>query len=166
MTVSCMVVAWRYPNPTSPTYTYALLALKSLGLPLHGTVELHLTYDEEIGGNCGVPWLLENKISQPDYALSAGFSYGVITHHNGCLHLEITLEGRSAHAAVPDTGIDALEAANGVLNALYRHRVSLRDRHSQVLGIDSPSLVVGLIKGGINTNVVPDRVMSTLWTGA
>jgi acetylornithine deacetylase/succinyl-diaminopimelate desuccinylase-like protein len=31
------------------TYAYALAALKSLGRPLAGTVELHLTYDEEAG---------------------------------------------------------------------------------------------------------------------
>jgi succinyl-diaminopimelate desuccinylase len=35
------------------TYAYALLALRSLAWPLAGTVELHLTYDEEAGGRSG-----------------------------------------------------------------------------------------------------------------
>jgi acetylornithine deacetylase/succinyl-diaminopimelate desuccinylase-like protein len=140
------------------TYAYALLALKSLGRPLAGTVELHLTYDEEAGGAIGPKWLLEQGLSRPDFALSAGFSHGIVTAHNGCLHLEALITGKSAHAARPETGHDALEAATRVLNALYEHRKGLAGIRSTVEGIGSPTLVVGLIKGGINTNVVPDAV--------
>jgi succinyl-diaminopimelate desuccinylase len=140
------------------TYAYALLALKSLARPLAGTVELHLTYDEEAGGAIGPKWLLDQGITAPDYAISAGFSYAIVTAHNGCLHLEVVIRGRSAHAARPETGHDALEAATRVLNALYAHRTHLSDVRSVVAGIASPTLVVGLIRGGINTNVVPDAV--------
>jgi succinyl-diaminopimelate desuccinylase len=140
------------------TYAYALLALKSLGRPLAGTVELHLTYDEEAGGAIGPKWLLEQGLSRPDFALSAGFSYGIVTAHNGCLHLEALITGKSAHAARPETGHDALEAATWVLKALYEHRKGLAEIRSTVEGIGSPTLVVGLIRGGINTNVVPDAV--------
>ncbi len=140
------------------TYTYALLALEKLGQPLKGSIELHLTYDEEVGGGIGPEWILAQGLSKPDYAFSAGFSYAITTAHNGCLHLEVTVNGKSAHAARPDTGHDALEAANRILTALYTYRDTLGGIHSKVEGITTPSLVVGLIKGGINTNVVPDRV--------
>lgn len=139
------------------TYAYALLALEKSGLD-RGTVELHLTYDEEAGGEIGPKWLLDEGISKPDYAIGAGFSYGVVTAHNGCLHLEVEVNGKSAHAALPSTGIDALEAATGVLNALYALRRTYAETVSAVPGIGSPQLTVGLIKGGINTNVVPDRI--------
>ena len=140
------------------TYTFALLALAAAGAPLAGTVELHLTYDEEAGGEIGPKWLLEEGISRPDYAIGAGFSYAVVNAHNGCLHLEVLVRGRSAHAAMPFTGIDALEAANHLLGALYTWRRGLAARVSAIPGIGSPQLTVGLIRGGINTNVVPDRV--------
>jgi len=140
------------------TYAFALKALIAAGSDLKGTVELHLTYDEEAGGEIGPKWLLDEGISKPDFAIGAGFSYGVVTAHNGCLHLEVEVNGKSAHAALPSTGIDALEAATGVLNALYAHRKSFAGTVSAVPGIGSPQLTVGLIKGGINTNVVPDRV--------
>jgi len=140
------------------TYAFALKALIETGAVLNGTVELHLTYDEEAGGAIGPKWLIDEGISKPDYAISAGFSYGVITAHNGCLHLSVDVRGRSAHAAKPDTGHDALEAANKVLTALYDHRSRLSEQVSAVEGIGSPQLNVGLIEGGINTNVVPDRV--------
>ena len=147
------------------TYTYALLALTALherrqaqGGGLTGSVELHFTYDEETGGDVGPRWLIEQGLTHPDYALSAGFSYAVTTAHNGCLHLEVTVRGRQGHAAMPESGIDALAAATRILNALYASRDALKSHRSHVSGITHPTLNVGLISGGINTNVVPDRV--------
>ena len=140
------------------TYTYALLALQASGAALKGTIELHLTYDEEAGGIIGPKWLLDQGISKPDYALSAGFSYGVVTAHNGVIHLDVTVRGKQAHAAMPHTGVDALEAANRVLSALYTYRKGFKAIQSQTAGISNPALTVGLIRGGINTNVVPDLV--------
>ncbi|MBW4022074.1 MAG: ArgE/DapE family deacylase [Proteobacteria bacterium] len=140
------------------TYAFALRALQAAAFPLAGTVELHLTYDEEIGGLIGPGWLLEQGISKPDYAISAGFAYGVTIAHNGCLHLEVTVRGRSAHAARPETGADALAAATAILTALYAFRETLAGRVSAVPGIGHANLNVGLIAGGINTNVVPDKV--------
>ena len=144
------------------TYAFALLALKASPSGLNGTIELHLTYDEETGGDLGPKWLLDEKITKPDYAISAGFSYAVITAHNGVLHLEITVKGRQAHAAMPETGDDALEAANAVLTALYAERKKIGKKKSKSPGIGSPKLNVGLISGGINTNVVPDRIVMRL----
>ena len=141
------------------TYAFAMRALKQAavsGTPLNGSVELHLTYDEETGGMTGPGWILSKGLSRPDFVLSAAFSHHVVVAHNGCLHLEVTLRGKSAHAARPDTGHDAIEAAATLLPALYRHRDALADRPSQTPGITHPTLVVGLIEGGINTNVVAD----------
>jgi succinyl-diaminopimelate desuccinylase len=140
------------------TYTFALRALMNSGLALDGVIELHLTYDEEFGGLLGPAWLLAEGITKPDLALGPGFSYAVITAHNGCLQLAVTITGRSAHAAMPETGVDAIRAANVVMNAIYADSERLSKIHSIVPGIDSPTLNIGLIEGGINTNVVPDRV--------
>jgi acetylornithine deacetylase/succinyl-diaminopimelate desuccinylase-like protein len=143
------------------TYAFALKALQALaasGTPLRGSVELHFTYDEETGGDIGPRWLLEQGLSKPDYAIGAGFSYAVTTAHNGCLHLEVTLRGRQGHAAMPETGVDALAAATRILAKLYASREALNTRRSRVPGITHPTLNVGLIQGGINTNVVPDKV--------
>ena len=143
------------------TYTWALLALIELekqGLPLDGVVELHFTYDEEVGGNVGPKRLVAERLSTPALAICAGFSYAVTSAHNGCLHLEVVVNGKSGHAAMPQTGVDALEASTDLLNALYAHRDELAQHHSKLRGIETPTLNIGLIQGGINTNVVPDRV--------
>jgi succinyl-diaminopimelate desuccinylase len=140
------------------TYAFALKALEDSGVALQGSVELHFTYDEEAGGLIGPGWLLERELTRPDFVISAGFAYNVVVAHNGCLHLEVRLEGRSAHAARPDTGVDALEAATQLLSSLYALRRTYSSIRSNVPGIEHPTLVVGLIQGGINTNVVPDVV--------
>jgi acetylornithine deacetylase/succinyl-diaminopimelate desuccinylase-like protein len=143
------------------TYTWALLALRAAaadGAKLGATIELHFTHDEEAGGEIGPEWLLDQGLTKPDFVIAAGFAYAITNAHNGCLHLEVTVTGKQAHAAMPDTGVDALEAANRILSVLYESRPALARTRSKVAGIASPTLNVGLIKGGINTNVVPDRV--------
>ncbi len=143
------------------TFTFALDALRHAageGAKLNGTVELHFTYDEEFGGLAGPQWLYEKKLTRPDYAIGPGFAYSVVTAHNGCLQLEVTVHGKAAHGAMPETGNDALQAAVAMLNALYAAAAGYRQVTSRVKGITHPTLNVGLIAGGINTNVVPDKV--------
>ena len=144
------------------TYTFALRALESLGLPLNGQLELHFTYDEEFGGELGPGWLLREGLTKPDFLIAAGFSYQVVVAHNGCLQMEVTLHGTASHAAFPETGVDALQAATKLLTALYAHNEVLKGRRSAITGITHPYLNVGRIEGGSNTNVVPGKVVLKL----
>jgi succinyl-diaminopimelate desuccinylase len=144
------------------TYTFALRALESLQAKLAGAVELHFTYDEEFGGELGPGWLLREGITKPDLLIAAGFSHEVVTAHNGCLQMEVTVHGRMAHAAVPQTGIDALQGAVRILEALYALNDEYKRVTSDVAGITHPYLNVGRIEGGTNTNVVPGKVVFKL----
>lgn len=141
------------------TYAFALLALEKSGLSLDGCIELHFTYDEEAGGLIGPKWLVDQKLTKADFAISAGFSYAITVAHNGCLHLEVVVRGKQAHAAMPATGTDALEASVPILAAIYRERERLATIVSKEKGIGSAQINVGLISGGINTNVVPDKIV-------
>lgn len=141
------------------TYIFATRALEALGVPLKGGVELHFTYDEEFGGLLGPGWLLEQGLTKPDMVIAAGFSYNIVTAHNACLQLEITVHGKSGHGAMPETGVDALQAATRILNAIYGQLPELKKIKSTVPGIDSPTMLVGRIDGGTNTNVVPGKVV-------
>ena len=144
------------------TFTFATRALESLGLPLKGGVELHFTYDEEFGGEMGPGWLLAKGLTQPDLMIAAGFSYQVVTAHNGCLQMEVTVQGEMAHAAIPDSGTDALQGAVHILQALHALNADYKNVSSKVEGITHPYLNVGLIEGGTNTNVVPGKVVFKL----
>ena len=64
------------------SFTFAVRALEAVAAPRHGAVELHFTYDEEFGGlltglaaATGPDW--------PDLLIAAGFSYAVVSAHNG-----------------------------------------------------------------------------------
>ncbi len=140
------------------SYTFAVRALEAVAKPAKGSVELLFTYDEEFGGEVGPAWLLKHKIIRPDLMIAAGFSYQVITAHNGCLQMEVTVHGKMAHAAIPDSGVDAIQAAVLILNQLYAQNALYKSVTSQVEGITHPYLNVGMIEGGTNTNVVPGRV--------
>jgi succinyl-diaminopimelate desuccinylase len=144
------------------TFTFAVRALESLGVPLKGGVELHFTYDEEFGGEMGPGWLLKNKLTQPDLMIAAGFSYQVVTAHNGCLQMEVTVQGDMAHAAIPDSGTDALQGAVHILQALYALNAEYKKTTSKVEGITHPYLNIGQISGGTNTNVLPGKVVFKL----
>ena len=140
------------------TFAFAVRALEAVAKPTRGSVELLFTYDEEFGGEVGPAWLLRHHIIKPDLMIAAGFSYQVITAHNGCLQIEVTVHGKMAHAAIPDSGIDALQAANKILTALYAQNALYKQITSKVEGITHPYLNIGTIEGGTNTNVIPGRV--------
>jgi acetylornithine deacetylase/succinyl-diaminopimelate desuccinylase-like protein len=144
------------------TYAFALRALDSLEASLAGSVELHFTYDEEFGGELGPGWLLAHGLTRPDFVIAAGFSHEVVIAHNGALQLEVTVQGRMAHAAFPDTGVDALSAATTILAALYAENERNAGLRSAVPGITHPWLNVGWIEGGTHTNVVPGKVVLRL----
>jgi acetylornithine deacetylase/succinyl-diaminopimelate desuccinylase-like protein len=144
------------------TFSFAVRALEALGARLRGGVELHFTYDEEFGGELGPGWLLKNGLTRPDLMIAAGFSYQVVVAHNGCLQMEVTVHGQMSHAAIPDSGTDALQGATHILNALYALNRDYKAVRSKVQGIDHPYLNVGLIAGGTNTNVVPGKVVLKL----
>ena len=148
------------------TYTFATRALEAVasagGAPLKGGVELHFTYDEEFGGELGPGWLLGKGLTKPDLMIAAGFSYQVVVAHNGCLQMEVMVLGDMSHAAIPDSGTDALQGANHILNALYALNADYLKIRSRVEGITHPYLNVGLISGGTNTNVIPGKVVLKL----
>jgi succinyl-diaminopimelate desuccinylase len=144
------------------TFTFALRALEALAKPTQGGVELHFTYDEEFGGELGPGWLLEQGITKPDLMLAAGFSYQVVVAHNGCLQMEVTVQGEMSHAAIPDSSIDALQGSNHIMSALYALNAEYKKISSKVEGITHPYLNIGMIQGGTNTNVVPGKVVFKL----
>ena len=144
------------------TFTFALRALEAVAKPSKGAIELHFTYDEEFGGEVGPDWLLSEGITKPDLMIAAGFSYQVVVAHNGCLQMEVTVQGEMSHAAIPDSSCDALQGAVHIMQALYALNADYKKITSQVEGITHPYLNIGQIEGGTNTNVVPGKVIFKL----
>ena len=47
--------------------------------------------------------LLESGLTKPDYAICAGLSYGVVTAHNGCLHLDVEVRAVGTELGLPES---------------------------------------------------------------
>lgn len=135
-------------------YVFAIEALgqeAAAGAALAGTVELHVTADEETGGFLGPAFLLGHGLTRPDAVIASGTSYQVIVGQQGVLHLEVILRGRQAHASRPEDGVDALAAAVPLLAAVV-----------DAARTASYPMTVSMIEGGRGVNLVADRLRFTI----
>lgn len=135
-------------------YLFALLALVDSGDGLSGTLEVHVTFDGESGGDLGAAWLIETMDPKPDFAIASGLTHALVTSACGYMRLEVALKGRGAPASAPETGADSIEAAGRILSALYDLRRSYGSEKSATPGIDHPILVVTGISGGESPQTV------------
>ena len=89
-------------------------------------------------------WLLRQGLTRPDLLIAAGFSYQVVTAHNGCLQLEVTVHGKAAHAAMPETGHDALGGA-------VKYSVGVQPT-GPALGVDGNGVLTASFPAGADAN--------------
>src|SRR5258706_10424367 len=80
----------------------------------------------------------------------------VVTAHKGSLWLQLETRGKSAHGARPEVGRNAVHAMARVVDLLEtEYAARLRRRRHKLLGCATVS--VGVINGGTQPNIVPDR---------
>jgi len=143
----------------------AVEAVKNQKLPWDLT--LMITTDEETNQRAQVEYLLNQKIDQVKDAvfLFLDSTFGYITVGGlGHLSIKITVHGKSVHSGIAHTGVNAIEKAVPILNALMELKKKVKSRFSQIpvnpdLGIKTmqAKLNVDVIKGGTKVNIVPDR---------
>ena len=121
----------------------------------HGEILVVFTVAEE-GGLNGAKNIDPEKIrADIGYALDGSGIPGVITTMApGQNHLELIVHGKTAHAGLePEAGINAIVLAGKALARVPQGRIDFETTCN-----------VGLIKGGVATNIVPDRAEITLET--
>jgi acetylornithine deacetylase/succinyl-diaminopimelate desuccinylase-like protein len=80
----------------------------------------------------------------------------VVYTHKGTAWFEIETHGKSVHASLPETGINAIDRMTDTLKIL-------RERFTEICPVQAdpvlgkPTLSTGRIRGGAKINVVPDR---------
>jgi len=137
-------------------------AIKEMGLKLKGDLILSSTVDDEIGAWPGMGYLLEkgfrqNGFPRPDYHV-AGEPTGL--ELLGCLArgrlwYEYVLKGVSAHGGNPKAGVNAIEKAIALANAVKAYPI-----HTDPL-MGSDTINIGILQGGSAINVVPSRCKIT-----
>jgi acetylornithine deacetylase/succinyl-diaminopimelate desuccinylase family protein len=85
----------------------------------------------------------------------------VVTAHKGSLWLELETRGKAAHGATPQLGRNAVREMARVVEALEAdYAARLRRRRHPLLG--TATVNVGMISGGAQPNIVPDRCAITI----
>lgn len=137
----------------------AAKVLASAKIHLKGDLVLVFTADEEVGG-LGARELA----ARPDFApaqavvISEPSSNDIYVAEKGQLWLEITTYGKAAHGSMPHLGQNAIMMMVALLSKLQQLGVPYEEH--PLLGSFTRS--VGTIRGGLRTNVVPDRCVITL----
>jgi len=140
--------------------------LKELHVPAPPML-ITVTIDEEIGGEAGVGYLVnKGKITGEFFLTADGPAEFIVAYHNGIYRFNLVTEGKAAHASMPFKGVSAIEDASRVVLGLQEYQRELLKRRSKYAA--SPDLVeqgfktlypsanIGVIRGGVKVNVVPD----------
>lgn len=131
---------------------HTLIELKQAGITPHCDVLLAAVIDEEYSYR-GVVRLCEGL--QADAAIVAEpTELRAVIASKGVLRWAIEVQGKAAHSAKPHLGINAIQHMRRVLEALEQDDARLAQRSHPLVG--QPTCNVGVIRGGVQVNFVPD----------
>lgn len=135
----------------------AAKALSESGVELGGNLVINPVSDEEVGGFKGAKHVLDSGEIHPDHVVVGEITTNRIAiAEKGIVWFKITTEGRTAHASTPWDGINAINKMINLLNMMDEKVVSQIKQRKHPL-TPPPSLNIGLITGGVKTNVVADK---------
>jgi len=121
------------------------------GGPKRGEVVFTFVGDEENLGPNGLALLRKESRIKPDTLVVAAQTRNrLVLEERGVMWVRITARGKAAHAGAPRNGDSAILRMMKIIDALGR----IETKRSRT-GHES-TLSVGKIRGGENTNVVPD----------
>jgi len=149
------------------SFVHAYRALDAVGVDLAGDLTLQTTIEEEDGGVGGVLSALERGY-QPDAAIITEPYHvpNIAIASAGVMFFKITVPGRTAHAARGYLGVNAIEKAMTVIDALDELDQERKDRISfePAVRLDEnargheTNINVGVIDGGDWPAIVPGKV--------
>ncbi len=126
-------------------------------------VTLVVTAGEEIGCE-GAKYLADHKLLDRAGAIiiaepTANYPY---IGHKGVCWVEIETKGKTAHGSMPEQGENAILKMGQVIDKLahFDFKQHVGCDHHRVMG--KPTMNIGTIHGGLNTNSVPDSVKMTV----
>ena len=111
------------------------------------------TADEETGSSLGLLPLLDKKILKPDAALVLDAdNFEIIVTQKGLMHLKLKIQGKRAHGAYPERGVNAIDIAIDIIREIKAHKFSYaKNRY-----LRPPTINLGTIRGGDKVNIVAD----------
>lgn len=160
---------------------FAMNLIVKKKIPLTGKLEIHIVPDEETGGANGTKWLVENGYAKNAFACIVAEPTSSDTcevGQKGQVRIHLKVEGKAAHGSignyVGDNAIMKMVTALGRIEVLRSMHGVYSSTQEQVLldskeiaqnkfkkpnvgdAIDHVTVNVGVIKGGVKINIVPD----------
>ncbi len=144
------------------THLTALDALSDLGVRLRGDVKVAATVGEENGGLGALSTVLRGH--RADAALiTEPTRLALVPAQGGSLVFRLTVTGRSAHAAVRDTGVSALEKFVPLFESLMAMERERNEALSHPLYDGMKNKVpinIGLVHAGNWASTVPETLVA------
>jgi acetylornithine deacetylase len=139
---------------------HALLALKQQPPPL--SVFLLATMSEEVRAT-GIwhfvnHWLprLRERVTLAGAVVGEPTGLQIVRAHKGNLRWRIFTRGRAAHSSKPHLGVNAIRKMAAVIRAIEERILPRMAQRSHPL-LGPPTLNIGVIRGGVQVNFVPDE---------
>ncbi len=118
-----------------------------------GTLLLAFVADEEVDGT-GSKALVTQPPKIDMVVVGEPTSNAVFAAHKGCFRPLIRVLGQAAHSSRPELGVNAILAADRLIQLFDKRDRQLRTHHHPLVG--NASLSVTRIAGGIADNIIPD----------
>jgi len=132
----------------------ALLAIKKANVKLNGDIIFHAVIDEEVKSS-GTKNIINNGV-KADYAvIGEPTNLSICIAQKGRLVIKITVNGKAAHASIPDEGINAISETIKILNKIVSYERKLYKKKCSLLGF--PTQTITMINGGVKSNIVPEK---------
>ena len=143
-----------------------LLGLEAVkNRPLKYDTSVIITTDEEFSQASQLSYIarfLQPLAGSYVFSLDSSFGYVAVTGL-GVIHLDIKVMGKSVHSGMSHQGVNAVEKAIPLLNALMQLKEKVTQRQSGVPANPDSGLTymvarlnINVIKGGLKVNIVPD----------
>ncbi|MHB1253536.1 MAG: M20 family metallopeptidase [Candidatus Humimicrobiaceae bacterium] len=134
---------------------YSLILVKRARIDLDGDLYFTGVIGEESGGT-GTRFLI-NSGFKPDYAVvGEPTSLNIVNSHKGCFLVDVIIEGKAAHASIPQKGANAIAAMGNFICKINNEYVPKLNKRIQE-GAGSPTISFGIISGGKKVNIVADH---------
>jgi len=134
---------------------YSLIIIKRKDIELDGDLYFTGVIGEESGGT-GTRFLI-NSGFRPDYfIIGEPTELKIVNSHKGCFLLDVIIEGKAAHASMPEKGANAIAAMGNFIYKINKEYIPELNKRIQK-GLGSPTINFGIIQGGKKVNVVADK---------
>ena len=132
---------------------HALLELHQQGVPPPCDVVLAATMDEEHSYH-GASHLCES-LKASAAIVAEPTDLRMVVASKGCLRWRVTIGGRAAHSSKPHLGVNAISRMARLIVSIEEEDPKLQELRHPLVG--GPTLNVGIIQGGAQVNIVPER---------